>query len=438
MRFTLFKKLMERTRSTFEGAPATRLSELALLERAVMACLLWEDQFYEDGVRIAERIRELVPRCPASAVAELALRARTEGRLRHAPLLLMRELTRHPDKPKIAAALAGVIQRADEITEFLELYWNEGKCPLSKQVKLGLAEALRKFDAYQLAKYDREGRVRLRDALFLCHAKPHDEAQALLWKQLAEQTLPAPDTWEVALSAGEDKKETFTRLLKERRLGYLALLRNLRNMVESGVDDALIRDALLRGAAAAKALPFRFLAAARAVPALEPALDQAMLAVMEKLPRLPGRTVVLADVSGSMECPLSRKSDLTRLDAASALAILVGGMAEKARCYTFSNQLKEIPARRGMALADALRASQPHGGTYLGAALERLHKSVTYDRIIVITDEQSADAVPPPRGRGYMLNVGSYENGVSYGPWLRINGFSESVLSYIQAGEQPR
>ena len=136
-----------------------------------------------------------------------------------------------------------------------------------------------------------------------------------------------------------------------------------------------------------------------------------------------------------MEYPLSRRSDLSRLDAASGLAILVGEVAQTARFYTFSNQLREVPSRKGMALADAVRASQPHAGTYLGAALTQLNESVRYDRLIVVTDEQSADAVPPPRGKGYMINVGSYENGVAYGPWVRINGFSESVLSYIRAVE---
>ncbi len=94
-----------------------------------------------------------------------------------------------------------MIQRADELSEFVAIYWAGGRQPLSAQVKKGLAAAFGKFDEYALAKYDRAGAVRLRDVLFLSHARPVDEAQAALWKRLAENELATPDTWEVALSA---------------------------------------------------------------------------------------------------------------------------------------------------------------------------------------------------------------------------------------------
>ena len=427
-----FNQISKKPR-THEGAVAPVLSPAAQLERSVMACMLWENTFYEDGVDIAERMKVLVPLCASAQVAALAVKAREEGRLRHAPLLLLRELARHPDKPKIADTLARVIQRADEPAEFLALYWGEKKQPLSRQVKLGLGKALQKFDAYQLAKYDRPGAVRLRDVLFMVHAKPRDEGQAGDWRQLVEGTLLSPDTWEVALSAGADRKETFTRLLREKKLGYLALLRNLRNMAESGVEESLVTTAILEGAARSKTLPFRFVTAARAVPDLEPVLDKAMQQVTESLERLPGKTAVVVDVSGSMDGNLSHKSDLTCMDAAAALAVLIVAIAEQARVFTFSEKLVEVPPRSGMALIDAIRASQPHNGTYLGQALSSLPGD--YDRVVVVTDEQSADAVPNPTGKGYMINVASYQNGIGYGKWTRINGFSEAVVQYIQALE---
>lgn len=432
MRFKFFKN----QHKTHEGAEAVALTPFQRLERSVMACMLWEDSFYEDGISIAERIQSLVPRCPSGEVTELAVRARSQGNLRHAPLLLMRELARHPERPKIAGALADTIQRADELSEFLELYWSDGREPLSGQVKRGLAEAMRKFDAYQLAKYNRKGRVRLRDVLFMVHAKPKDEAQALIWRQLADDTLPPPDTWEVALSAGADKKETFTRLLRERRLGYLALLRNLRGMTEAGVDESLITDAITQGAAASRALPFRFIAAARAVPALEPVLEKAMLTVTEGMARLPGKTAVVVDVSGSMDWALSKRADLTRMDAAAALAVLVTAIAEDSVVFTFSNEVVKLPPRRGMALVDAVRHSQPHGGTMLGSALREVFGRGSYDRVIVITDEQSAEEIPNPPCTGYMINVASYKNGVGYGAWMHIDGFSESIVRYVQSLEQ--
>ena len=86
-------------------------------------------------------------------------------------------------------------------------------------MKKGLAAAFTKFDEYALAKYNRPTPVKLRDVLFLSHAKPVDEAQATLWKRLIAGELVAPDTWEVALSSGADKRETWERLLMERKLG---------------------------------------------------------------------------------------------------------------------------------------------------------------------------------------------------------------------------
>src|SRR5580698_9248240 len=224
---------------THEGAPAKRITPEQALRRSVLSCMLWENEFYEDGVQIAGRVHELVPQVEAAKVAALAVEARERMKLRHAPLLLVREMARHAThRGLVAETLARVIQRADELSEFVAIYWAGGRQPLSAQVKKGLAAAFGKFDEYALAKYDRAGTVRLRDVLFLSHARPVDEAQAALWKRLAANELATPDTWEVALSAAGradgagGKREAWDRLLAERKLGALALLRNLRNLHE--------------------------------------------------------------------------------------------------------------------------------------------------------------------------------------------------------------
>src|ERR1700689_3226400 len=230
---------------THEGAPARNISTELQLRRSVLACLLWESQFYEDGVEIAGRIAELVPKVAADQVAALAVAARAQMKLRHAPLLLVREMARHAThRGFVAETLAQGIQRADELAEFVGIYWKEGRVPLAAQVKKGLAAAFPKFDEYALAKYDRGGPIKLRDVLFLAHAKPRDDAQAEVWKRLIVGELTAPDTWEVALSSGADKRGAWERLLREQKLGALALLRNLRNMREVGVDESLVLSAL--------------------------------------------------------------------------------------------------------------------------------------------------------------------------------------------------
>jgi TROVE domain len=424
---------------THEGAPARNISTELQLRRSVLACLLWESQFYEDGVEIAGRIAELVPKVASEKVAALAVEARSKMKLRHAPLLLVREMARHAShRSLVADTLATVIQRADELAEFVAIYWKDGRVPLSAQVKKGLSAAFPKFDEYALSKYDRGGPIKLRDVLFLAHAKPRDEAQAEVWKRLIAGELAVPDTWEVALSSGANKREAWERLLREQKLGALALLRNLRNMQEADVDERLVL-AALSTMSTARVLPFRFLAAARYAPQWEEALEQAMLNCVgspEKAQeKLTGKTIVLVDVSGSMTAPLSRQSGMQRTDAAYGLAVLLREIGEKVGVFSFSDNLVEVPARRGFALRDAIDASQPHSSTMLGKAVEELNKKERYDRLIVITDEQAHDTVPAPKGKGYVINVASYKNGVGYGKWTHIDGWSESVIDYIRTLE---
>lgn len=441
--------------TTHEGAPAKRIGSEAQLRRSVMACLLWEDEFYEDGHSIALRIEEGVAAVSQEVAAAIAIEAREQMHLRHVPLLVVREMARRGGRI-VGDTLARVIQRADELSEFVALYWKDGKAPLSAQVKRGLAEAFTKFDAYQLAKYDRAREVRLRDVLFLSHANPKDEAQAALWKQLVDNDLPMPDTWEVALSGGADRLEAWTRLLSERKLGGLALLRNLRNMQQSGVPEALIREAIAENKFS-RVLPFRFIAAAKYAPTIEDALEGAMLRGLAEMPKLPGRTALLVDHSNSMVAPLSAKSDMTRFEAACGLAMLLREVAEDARIYAYSMDVQgqydrtalarqyprshfdkpsfaAVPARRGFALRDAIESAVCWHGTDTEKG-KQMADAGGYDRLIILTDEQSATPLSAPKGKGYVVNVASARNGIGYGAWTHVDGWSEAVVRYIQAVE---
>lgn len=429
---------------THEGGVAQRIGAEAELRRSVLACLLWEDSFYESGVSIAERISNLVPQVEPAKVHALCGDARGKYKLRHIPLLLAVECSRHKEhKKNLAAVVEGVIQRPDELAEILAIYARDRKGAkklnrLSRQIRLGVAAAFNKFNEYSFAKYNRDNEIKLRDALFLCHPKPKNSFQQGLFDKIAAGQLVTPDTWEVALSAGSDKKATWERLLNEDKLGALALIRNLRNMVTAGVDDAAIR----RGLSVldvARVLPYRFIAAARFAPRFEDSLEQAMFKAVARHAKLLGKTALLIDVSGSMDSAISAKSDLTRIDAACGLAILVREIAEQAAVYTFSERLCEVAPRRGFALRDAINQSQSHSSTYLKAAIETIHaRYPAYDRLIVITDEQSQDgnSVPADGSKGYLINVAAYKNGVGYGPWVHIDGWSESVVDYIQVFEE--
>ena len=417
------------------GTPVPDTSTYDQLKRVTLASMLWEDQFYLDGKSHAELVRDLVAKAQPEQVADLAEVARSKFKLRHIPLLLARELARNGRLQ--AKTLTNIVQRPDEMSEFLSIYWQEGKTAVSNQVKRGLAACFNKFNEYQLAKWNKNNAaVKLRDVMFISHPKPQSAEQAELFKRIASDTLETPDTWEVQLSAGADKCETFTRLMQEKKLGALAFLRNLRNMTQAGVAESLIRE---YGATVdvSKVLPFRFIAAARIVPQFEDMLEQMMFRALADQPKLPGKTVLVIDVSGSMfGARISQKSDLDRFDAAAALAILCREICEQVEIYSFSHDAVRVAPRRGFALVEAISKSQNHGGTELGQSMHTINAQTSYDRVIVFTDEQSYDRPQSPRGRGYLVNVASYQHGVNHSAWNEINGFSEAIVDYIQAFER--
>lgn len=417
------------------GTSVKAISAEKQLRRLTMANMLWEDQFYIDGVSNAQYLANALKQVDPKSAQALALEAREKFKLRHVPLLIMRELARVGKLE--ASALASVIQRPDEIGEFISLYWKDKKQPLSNQVKKGLAQAFSKFNEYQFAKWNKNNAaVKLRDALFLVHAKPVGDAQTELFKKIAEDSMKTPDTWETELSAGADKKATFTRLMQEKKLGAMAFLRNLRNMTQAGVSESLIR-AYAESLNVDRILPFRYIAAARIVPQFEDMLEKMMFRSLAVHEKLPGKTVLLIDVSGSMfGVKVSAKSDLDRFDAAAALAVLAREICEEVEIYSFSDNAVRVPARRGFALVEAIRDSQRHNGTRTGNAVRSVNAHGAYDRVVMFTDEQSHDSVPAPNGKGYVINVAAYQNGINSGAWTTITGFSEAVIDYIQESER--
>lgn len=434
--------------TTHEGAQAVRTTATEQLRRSVMACMLWEDTFYEDGVSIAERIQtevtDLLVRHPLTGpgiVANIAYEARTKFKLRHAPLWLIVALIRHntsDSRSVVSGAIASCVQRPDELAELVSMYWKTqgptDKKILTKQMKLGLGEAFAKFDEWSLSRYaNKDGGVSMRDVMFLSHAKPRGSNREDLYRRLAEKKLKAPeDTWEAALSAGEDKKATFTALLQEKKLGALALLRNLRNMTEAKVDTELIRQGI-RDMKTEKVLPFRFITAARYAPWAEPELEKKMFDCLDVSNKLAGKTTFLIDHSGSMNEKLSAKSEMTRWDAACALAILLREVCEEVDILAYSERGVAVPPRRGFALRDVLTNCMPWGGTYTQNAIMSAAQR-GYDRIVVFTDEQSHQTVRNPlvgNSKSYFVNVASNQNGIGYRDWVHFDGMSEAIVQYI-------
>ena len=190
------------------GMPAALQGNEAKLNRLVMACLLWEDTAYEDGVSIVEEIKNTIPLVSGEFCLNLAVRARLQQKLRHVPLLVIREMCRYETHRKfVREAINKVCTRPDQLSELLSLYWLEGKKAIPKQMKLGMSDAFNNFDEYQLAKWNKDADIKLRDVLFLSHAKPSSPEKEILFKKLVDKELKTPDTWEVGLSAAKTNEE---------------------------------------------------------------------------------------------------------------------------------------------------------------------------------------------------------------------------------------
>ncbi len=244
------------------------------------------------------------------------VQAKLDMKLRHVPLLLAREMLRTKDG---RAAFGGVAQkvftRPDDIAEFLAIYWKDNKDePLAKQAKRYVGEAFRRFDEYQLAKYNGgQKAVKLRDAIRITRPKPKDAAQAELWRKLVKGELATPDTWEVELSKGGDKKTSWTRLLSRaeaRRAGDAPQHPEHARSRGAGRADSGGYRPHSGGEVAADQLHCR---RARN-PQFEPELEAKFFECFAEKPKLSGNTIVLIDVSGSMDSKLSGRSELTRMD----------------------------------------------------------------------------------------------------------------------------
>lgn len=432
------------------------------LRRTIMASLLFEDSFYEDGesaaTRVARYMNEVSPEQARAALKE----AKEDNKLRHMPLYLLILMAKRGILT--SKDVENTVTRVDDMAELLALYQRDtsNKHMIPHSIQKGIAKAFPKFDEYQLGKYkgDKDA-IKLRDVIRLAHPKPENDEQSKLWKKVVDGTLATPDTWEVALSATKDKKAEWTRLLTEKtdkgqnKLGALALLRNLRGMQEAGVDNKIIREAI-KSASVGKILPFQFLTAARYAPNMSDLIEKKFFESMDNVEKLHGSTAILIDRSGSMSASLSNKGDTRRCDVAGALGAIARATVEdgdEVVIYGFEDDITSIPSHlKGFALAHELAKARGdtrvyHSVNHAVAEFKAAHNGTNPDRVIVITDEQdnggwydnSEKLVNlPKKSHGYMVNVGTYEHGIKYNKnsgWTTISGWSDSLIKYISKAE---
>ena len=413
--------------NNYEGAEAYKVTAAMELYSAVAATSL-SNTFYEKADARMIRIRELIAKNDAEFVAKLAVYAREKMYLRSVPLVLAVEMAKaNSGNAAVGKAVARVVQRADEITELLAYYQmaNERKHTkklnkLSKQVQKGLAVAFNKFDEYQFTKYNRDAEVKMRDALFLVHPKAKDEAQQVLFNKIARNELKTAYTWETELSAAgqakyeniEAKEKAFAakwdELIASGKMGYMALLRNLRNVLEAKVTDktlemvcANLADA--NAVAKSKQFPFRFVSAYRELKDVKrgytarvmDALEEAVIASAANIAGFDKNTRVLVavDLSGSMQSPMSAKSSVQKYEAGLILAMLLKNRCANVMTGIFGDRYKliQVPSKGVLANVETFSqrvAELGHGTNGYLVIKDLVDRKEIVDKVMVFTDLQ--------------------------------------------------
>jgi hypothetical protein len=181
-------------------------------------------------------------------------------------------------------------------------------------------------------------------------------------------------------------------------MGYMALLRNLRNFDDKGVSDDVAAQVATKlsnptEVARSRQFPMRFLSAYRAAPSLRWAypLEQALNLSLENVPELKGRTEIYVDRSQSMDAPLSKRSTLNRADAAAVFGSALAQRSEKGTLIQFGSTSHQMEYRKGESVLRMIERFGDLGGTNTGLAI-RSHHRPDADRVIVLTDEQAGSS----------------------------------------------
>lgn len=456
-----------------EGEKAFRMSpELELYTAVVTGSL--EPLAYEGTSERLNRITSLIGKVSPEFVAKLAVYARREMNLRSIPLVLLVELARrHSGDNLVPRAVAGTVLRADEIAELLMCYqWLNPSSGVKKLGKLsrgiqnGLKESFNRFDEYQFAKYNRDGAVKLKDALFLVHPKAKNEAQQALFDKIVAGTLETPYTWETELSAlGQQKfdspeakkaavREKWEELIASRKVGYMAMLRNLRNILDAGVGADYIAQvcAYLSDPAQvvkSKQFPFRFLSAYREIrdnrspqtATVLTALEKAVEASAENVTGFDSGTSVLVacDVSGSMRCPVSRNSTVENYDIGLVLGMLLQNRCQSVVSGIFGDTWKVVNLPRTGILSNTVALRQI--GNTVGFSTNGykvidylIGNKVRMDKVMMFTDCQMWDS---RNGNAHIQK--SWAKYREMYPWAKLylfdlSGYGQSPLRLEDGG----
>ena len=494
-----------------------------------------EKRFRELIDKVAKKNKEFVAKALVYARTVFAQRSVTHyGAVELLPHLSGTELAkRFFSKRSRKENSGGIIYRVDDMAEILACY--QGKngvdAPIPNAIKRGFKDAIENADAYELAKYQMKGnRVSLVDIVNLVHPKetkkqgtvtiPRDEylkaVKGTKWEkgqpehgetveipvlhalvlgilkqfntvedkntkvgqEVAEKVKKGEITVEEAkVELNEAKTENFAELIETKKIGYLALLRNLRNIIKTGdtklldaacellVTQEFIRKSLVWPhqidiAMEVMLLEFSGKNLQKVTSALSEAYEKSIPNLEELLPE--GKTAVVFDTSGSMQsnwAPVSITSGGKRVNIPSQpvnKAALIAATFAKGTggdVYHFGSTCERI---KGFNPNDSINTLKKNferyigrcgHGTYYQSILPTLQREGGgYDRILIITDEQGADSFEHSY-KEYSAKFGTpyvyFINICGYGPTMmkensrvsRIFGYSADIYEAIKRVE---
>jgi len=444
----------------YEGAKAHKLTSELELYTAV-CCASLQSKFYCSAEDQVDQIRSLIKKVDATFVEKLAVYAREQMYLRSVPLVLCVELARIGKLSK--ETVTRVIQRADEIVELLAYYQAANDRDdvkklkkLSKAIQKGIKKVFEdgKFKEYHFGKYNRKTDVKFRDALFLTHPKPRSEEQEKLFKKIAEDTLEVPYTWEVELSKiGQEKYDTeedrqiafrskWEELIDSGKVGYMAMLRNLRNILKAEVSSKHIEKVCLalsdpEAVKGSRQFPFRFLSAYKILSEdvsseyasyVQETLEKAIQISVENIEGfgVDSKVLIACDTSGSMSCTISDRSFITYQDVGLVLGMLLQSKCKLVTIGIFGEDWKTIQLPRTNILQNVETLDKYSGvvghSTNGWKVLDWAVKNKkTYDKVMIFTDMQLWDST-------------SYFDGTSHemiGLWNKYKQLNPEAKLYI-------
>lgn len=448
------------------GHAAYVMPEKQKLVTQVLTSFFNEEKFYGDNTAdMVKTIKAVIEQDP-EFVAKLAVFARREFNMRSVSHVLAAYLAHEPAGKRYARKVVNrICVRGDDATEIMSFYLSTFGKPIPNSLRRGLKDVLERFDIYTLAKYKGAGKaVKMRDLVALCRPAPKSNAAALAFKMLLAGTLDPPYTWEVEISKYGNNKETWERLIASKKVGHMAILRNLRNIIKakpSNLDDALTWMTDPAAVMRSKQLPFRFLSAYKAVADVGTSrifriLEQACMSSLENMPRLPGTTAIFLDVSGSMSSHVSEKSHIRCYEIGALIGLMANRICDDSVFYTFNNSASKYQFSGDEPLLKTATEFRCGGDTNMAAPFEMLKSSgLKVDRIIVISDNECNSVSTWFSRKPVQAVVDDYRRATGSNCWVHaidlmgygtqqfagpktniIAGWSEKVFDFIRLAEQ--